>query len=248
MSSNLVFVHGWGQHAGLWSTLTDALASQATILNLELPGHGRRPWQPPHFALDALVDAYAAEAPAQCHVVGWSLGTMLALRWAQRHPHQIGRLVLIAGTPCFGERSDWPHGTPAVVQDAFAELIRTQPDEGLQRFADLLAAGEADVRGVRRALRTQLAAAPRPAPAALMAGLEFLAHTDLRRSLSQQPPAQATLLLHGEGDTIVPLAASQWLAGALPHATLQVLPACGHAPMVSHPAEVATALKHFLDE
>lgn len=245
MTLPLALIHGWGQHGGVWRELLAQLDLPAA-LNLELPGHGAAPAG--EFDLDALVDAYAAQAPSACAVLGWSLGGMLALRWAQRHPQQVRKLVLCATTPCFGERPDWPHGSPAAVQQAFAALVKAAPEPALQRFADLLAVGEADLRGVRRSLRALLAEQPVPSTDMLLAGLHFLADTDLRASLLADPPAQSVLIIHGEGDTITPLGAAWWLAEHLPHARLHAVAMCGHAPMVSHADEMAALVKAFLDE
>ena len=245
MTSPLALIHGWGQHGGVWSELMTQLAAPS-VLNLELPGHGAAPAA--GFALDALVDAYAAQAPSSCTVLGWSLGGMLALRWAHRYPQQVERLVLFATTPCFGERADWAHGSPAAVQLAFAALVKAAPEAALQRFADLLAVGESDLRGVRRRLRALLAEQPTPPIDMLLAGLHFLADTDLRAGLLADPPAQPVLIIHGEGDTITPLGAAWWLAKHLPQARLHAVALCGHAPMVSHVAEAAALVKAFLDE
>lgn len=237
-------IHGWGQHGGVWRALLAALACDDAC-NLELPGHGDAPSAA--FDLDALVDACAAKAPPQCGVFGWSLGGLLALRWAQRHPQQVRKLVLFSTTPCFGERPDWPYGSPAAVQQAFAAQVEAAPERALPRFADLLAEGEADAREVRRRLRAVLAEKPLPPTAMLMAGLVFLAQTDLRAELTANPPRQPTLLIHGEGDTITPFGAGRWLAECLPHARLLALPQCGHAPMISHVDELAPAITAFLD-
>ena len=245
MTLPLALIHGWGQHGGVWRELLAQLGSPAA-LNLELPGHGAAPAA--DFDLDALVDAYAAQAPSACAVLGWSLGGMLAQRWAQRYPQQVQKLVLFSSTPCFGEREDWPHGSPAPVQAAFAALVQAAPEPALQRFADLLAVGEADLRGVRRSLRALLAEQPVPSTEMLLAGLHFLADTDLRAALLANPPAQPVLIIHGEGDTITPLGAAWWLAEHLPHARLHAVAMCGHAPMVSHVAETADLVKAFLDE
>ncbi|MDE2599566.1 MAG: alpha/beta fold hydrolase [Rhodocyclaceae bacterium] len=245
MSLPLALIHGWGQHGGVWRELLDRLPAHP-VRNFELPGHGAA--APAPFALDAIVDAYAVATPGQCAVFGWSLGGMLALRWAQRYPQQVQKLVLFSTTPCFGERPDWPHGAPQAIQTAFAAQVAAAPERALQRFADLLAEGETDVRGVRKALRALLAEKPVPTADILLAGLRFLGETDLRRALVENPPLQPVLLIHGEGDTITACDASRWLAQSLPHARLHVLPHCGHAPMVSHVDEVAAMAAVFLEE
>lgn len=241
-----VLIHGWGQHRNIWQPLLASLPATQALHNLELPGHGDEPWQA--FELDTLVDVYAAQAPRECVLIGWSLGGIIAMRWAQRYPQQVKKLVLMASTPCFGERPDWPCGSSDEVQQAFALHVAEVPERALQRFADLAAEGEHDVRGVRRALRAHLAERELPHTEALLAGLRFLAETDMRASLLKRPLPQPVLLLHGEGDTITAFAASAWLADNLPQARLHALPACGHAPMVSHVAEVASVVKAFLDE
>lgn len=246
----LALIHGWGQHGGIWCELLARLEREGgapeAVCNCELPGHGAAPSG--DFELDALSESYAAQAPAACAVIGWSLGGLIALRWAQRQPQQVRKLILFGSTPCFGVRPDWVHGAPAEVQQAFAAQVEADPARALQRFADLLAAGEMDVRGVRNALRASLAAAPVPSAAMLMAGLRLLAATDLRASLRTDPPNMPTLVIHGEDDTITPFGAGRWLAETLPQARLLALPGCGHAPMVSHVEPVEAAIKAFLEE
>lgn len=125
----------------------------------------------------------------------------------------------------------------------FSAQVAADPEGMRMRFSDLMAEGEADVRGARRRLRSVLQQ-PAPQAKALSAGLDFLAAVDLRKEL----PEQTTLLIHGEGDTITPPAASIWLEQALPNAHLLSLPACGHAPLLTHGAMLADALRAFLHD
>lgn len=245
MSLPLALIHGWGQHGGAWRQLLVGMDASA-VCNFELPGHGDA--APAVFEIDVLAETFATQAPSECVVVAWSLGAQIALRWAQRHPQQVKKLVLFSATPCFGERADWPHGSPAEIQQAFFDQVAAAPESALQRFADLLAVGEADLRGTRRALRALLNEKPVPDASMLLAGLKLLADTDLRASLQASPPSQPTLLIHGEGDTITPFGAGRWLATVLPQARLHAFPHCGHAPMISHADEVATVVKAFLNE
>jgi pimeloyl-[acyl-carrier protein] methyl ester esterase len=57
---------------------------------------------------------------------------------------------------------------------------------------------------------------------------------------------QPARLIHGRNDTVMPLPAAEWLAGHLPHARLDVLEACGHAPMISQPEACAQIIEEAL--
>jgi pimeloyl-[acyl-carrier protein] methyl ester esterase len=45
----------------------------------------------------------------------------------------------------------------------------------------------------------------------------------------------------------MPLAAARSLADALPHARLNILENCGHAPLLSRPADCAALIREQLD-
>jgi pimeloyl-[acyl-carrier protein] methyl ester esterase len=56
------------------------------------------------------------------------------------------------------------------------------------------------------------------------------------------------LVIHGECDTLAPLAAAVFLAKTLPAASLLTLAGAAHAPFVSQPAAVSRAMLDFFDE
>jgi pimeloyl-ACP methyl ester carboxylesterase len=53
-------------------------------------------------------------------------------------------------------------------------------------------------------------------------------------------------LIWGENDVVVPLATAEKLQRALPHATLQVIPDCGHLPYEERPAEFLACVRKAL--
>lgn len=81
---------------------------------------------------------------------------------------------------------------------------------------------------------------------AAIALYQMAASIDLRADVPriQQP----TLVIHGDADPLVPLAASQWLAENLPNASLTVLPGAGHVPIMTRPRQVAEAMERFIAE
>ena len=86
----------------------------------------------------------------------------------------------------------------------------------------------------------------RPSIGTLLRGLAWLRDTDLRARLATLD--LPCLLLHGAHDGLVPLAAAQALADALPHARLAVLPGAAHAPFLSDPDWFASQVQAFCEQ
>jgi pimeloyl-[acyl-carrier protein] methyl ester esterase len=57
---------------------------------------------------------------------------------------------------------------------------------------------------------------------------------------------QATLVLAGERDTLIPLQATQYLAQQMPNAELVKIKGAAHAPFLSHPEEFVGHMVKFL--
>jgi hypothetical protein len=57
---------------------------------------------------------------------------------------------------------------------------------------------------------------------------------------------QPTLLLHGEGDVLVPVAAARRMAASHPAWRLEIAPGIGHIPMLEAPRWTAEAIRAWL--
>jgi len=242
---NLVLLHGWSMHGEVCHALGERLAQRFRVHIPDLPGHGRSRGEPMP-DLCRLATALAGLFPTPIHLCGWSLGAQIAMRWALDCPNQIYRLAVIAATPRFPAAADWQAGSAIGDLEAFAAALHSDYRGTLERFIALQAMGAPEPRRVLADFRRRLAHAQMPDPEALDAGLRILAQTDLRPEVGGL--GQPTLILHGERDAVVPEAAGEWLARALPRARLLVIPDAGHAPFVSHEGECAEALlAHFND-
>ena len=54
-----------------------------------------------------------------------------------------------------------------------------------------------------------------------------------------------SLVIHGDGDKLVPLSDGEWLASHLPNGHLHVVAGAGHVPTVTRPFEVAQAINQY---
>ena len=242
---DIVLLHGWGTNAGIWNDLVARFAPRYRMHAWELPGYGDSPACAPYTAR-AIAAVLARTAPPRCQVVGWSLGALVALAWAQAAPEQVVCLALIAATPCFVQRASWPQGVEKEVLAGFSRALATDRAGTLQRFVSLQAHGDDRAREVARKLRSALAAGREPEAAALADGLEILLETDMRAELDSI--RQPALVLHGDRDQLVPLAAGRHLSRGLPRARMAVLHGTAHAPFLSRPAAAAAALQELFDE
>lgn len=251
----LLLIHGWGMHSGAWESIVPALASQFQVHVVDLPGHGRsrevvpdavgaESDEPGSQWLDWMVGQLARQFPQPISVCGWSMGGQIALRWAAQYPAQIGRMVLIASTPCFVEREDWLFGMPEETLRQFANGLEQNHAATLRRFLALQLRGSEHERELLSQLRASLFAYGEPSLSALRGGLEILREVDLRSQLPEI--RQPTLTIAGERDKLASPVASYYLAQSLPEAQVVEIEGAAHAPFLSHPQQVIELIVQFM--
>lgn len=234
----VVCLHGWGMRGSVFSGV-----AQPGWQRPDLPGYGDTAL-PADNRATALADRMAAEAPERLILLGWSMGGLIAQAWAARHPEQVAALVLVAATPCFQQRADWPQGLPANEVARFSEGVKSDWRGTLNRFLSLQARGSDDARTLIAQLRAEVADAGDPCPETLAAGMRLLAETDLRDQAAHI--TQPTLLIHGARDGLCAVSGAAWLAEEIPNARLAVLERAAHAPFLSHPGEFSALLREFI--
>ncbi|MDS4039798.1 MAG: pimeloyl-ACP methyl ester esterase BioH [Candidatus Competibacter sp.] len=241
---DVVLVHGWGMHSGVWEDVVEALLAQHRVTVVDLPGHGYSRLPEAGHTLTDLAVAVAAVAPAQATWVGWSLGGLVAQRVALDSPERVGRLVLVNSTPCFAQRPDWSHGIALPVLRCFADELHRNYRAVLKRFIALEVHGSERASAQLHLLKAMLFQHGEPDVSALEDGLMILETADLRADLPRI--VCPTLLLMGQRDQLVPAAVGETMRNLLPDAHLHVFPRAGHAPFLSHLPEFMAVLEEFL--
>lgn len=237
----LVMLHGWAMHGGVWRAFAERLADRFRVNLVDLPGHGRS-GPLPYYAFDAVIAALVRVAPPSAHWLGWSLGALLATGVARTHPGRVRSLMLVAGTPRFTATADWPGVSPELLAQMAANL-EVDYAVTLKRFIALQTYGHEQSRTLARQLQAQLDASPRPTQDALRGGLALLQSTDLRSALAaMNQPALAVLGAH---DRLAPKA----LAGALrmlrPALEIRELATAAHLPFLTHAEALAEIILDF---
>ena len=244
----VALLHGLGGAASNWLAVAPALAGSARVVVPELPGHGGSSALPaPVATLDAYADRVAGVLDAPAVVAGHSLGGLVALRLALRHPQLVRGLVLAgsAGISIGTRRSQRALAVASLIQPgkrisplrrlvsqsprlreiAFGVVSVADPRSFEPRVAEAFIAGAALHTGVREAA-------------------DALVRTDPRRGLERVSiPA---LVLHGARDRQVPLGDAFEYARLL-DAPLRVIADCGHLLIGERPRAVVDAIGSVLD-
>lgn len=237
----LLLIQGLGYPRWGWEPIVGPLSRSYRVITFDNRGIGDSdappgPYDTAMMAADAVAVLDAAGVP-RAHVMGASLGGMIAQRLVLDHPERVDRLVLACTTP--GGRAAYP--LPAATLALIREASGLPPREAVRRFtANALAQpppGLVEEMTARRLARPQDPAAWQAQSAA------SLGHDVLDRLGEIAAP---TLVLHGTADRVVDPRNAPLLAERIPHARLELLDGLGHLFFWEDPARTVGLLTGFL--
>ena len=242
----LLLIHGLGYARWGWEPVLPGLAERFSVVSFDNRGIGESDAPPgPYTAAQMAADAVQVLDEAgveRAHVVGTSLGGMVAQEVALGHPDRVGRLVLCCTTPG-GLRA---YAMPSVTIALMAEAATLEPAVALRRFVENALAPatvEAHPEIVERIMAHRLATAQDPAAwaAQASAGAAFDAYDRLGAV------AAPTLVQHGDEDVVVDPRNADLLVELLPDARLERFPGTGHLYFWEQPVRFVTSVCAFLE-
>jgi pimeloyl-ACP methyl ester carboxylesterase len=238
----VLLIHGLGYARWGWEPLRPLLAERWRVISFDNRGIGDSSVPPgPYNAAEMAGDARTVLDSAQverAHVVGTSLGGMIAQELALTSPQRIKKLVLISTTP--GATLGLP--MPAQTVRLLAEAAEWEPEVALRRFVENALGPNPEPRLVERILAHRLAAPQDPAGWAAQAAAGTTYDGGDRVGNIGVP----TLVIAGTSDRVVDHRNSEVLADLIPTAQLHLLPDAGHLVFWEHPRAVADVINEFL--
>lgn len=237
----VVLVHAVGLDLTYWDSQIYALSERFDVIAYDLLGHGASCAPTDGYKLDLLANDLAGviqtAGPGAAHVVGLSVGGMIAQSLAAGSPELVRSLSLIntAATLSDPARAAMRQSAQTVHEDGMAAVV--QPT--LERwFTSEFAARRPEV--LDRVTKTLL----RNSKRVHAAMWESIADLDVAARLSNV--RCPTLVLVGERDQSTPVAASQLIADRIPGARMHILANVSHMSPIEAPTEVNARLVEFL--
>jgi pimeloyl-ACP methyl ester carboxylesterase len=234
----IVFLHGAGMDHSVWALLARSFAHHGHgVLAPDLPGHGRSAGAPLS-SIAALADWTAAlidaAGLAQARIVGHSMGSLVALESAARHPGKVDGLGLIATAAAMRVSDDLLNAAKADDRAA-VDMIAIWGEGYRATFGGSLAPGLWMLGGAERLLEHS-------APGVIFADLA--ACSDYQDALAAAAKVTVpSIVIQGSRDVMTPLKGGKAIAAAIAGCRLAVIEGAGHMLMSERPDDVLAALR-----
>jgi len=237
----VLLLHAVGVDLTCWDAQLAALTPRYRVLRVDLRGHGRSDIPPPPYTLQgSAADMHALLHQLQlapAHVVGLSMGGMVAQVLALEYPDDLSALVLADTNstlprdvrPAIAERGE------AALRSGMAGVV----DTTLERwFTPGFMGSDVVARCRRRLLTTNVQG--------WAATWRAISEVDTHPRLGEL--RVPTLVMTGEADVSAPAARAQAMAAAIPGAQLYIVPGAPHMAPLERPDLFNAALLGFFEK
>lgn len=240
----LVMLHGIGSAARSFRAQLGGLSALRRIIAWDAPGYGGSTGLLPP-APDA--DDYAAMLAAfldtlkiaRCHLLGHSLGCLIAARFARRNPARVRSLILCAIATGHGPL---PAGERRKLLDQRINDVNTLgPWEMAKRRGPRLVSPKSPPGAAEKVIEAMRTVHP----GGYVQAARMLSTGDVKADVSALPQTLPLRIIYGEDDVITPPARNLEVAALRP-ASVVAIPAAGHAVYLEQPAALNAAIERFL--
>ena len=239
----VIFMHGIGGNRTNWDEQQTGLSNRYCTIAWDARGYGDSddPVNPLKFSdfaddLNTLLDHLGVQT---AHLVGLSMGGMIAQDFYGRYTDRVATLTLADTSQGFGA------ATEADRRDFLAPRLKPlqegqTPADLAPKMIDVLTGSKA-TENVRQRLFNSLSAV-RTEP--YIQALKAIVTTDFRKVLPKIDVP--TLIIVGTEDKILPISESRALADAIPGSELALIEHAGHLTNIEAPGRFNTIIGNFL--
>ncbi|KQP49412.1 alpha/beta fold hydrolase [Pseudorhodoferax sp. Leaf274] len=246
--ATLVFAHGFGCDQSMWRLMAPHFVDRWRIVTFDLVGSGASDLAAYDKAKYASLGGYAQDvldivaetATGPVVFVGHSVSAMIGMLADLQAPGTFAAQVMIGPSPCYINDGDYVGGFERGDIDGLLDTLESNYLGWSSSMAPAImgAPGQPELADelTNSFCRTD------PEIAKHFARVTFL--SDNRADLARLHTP--TLILQCTDDLIAPQAVGEYMRGAMPNATLQLIENTGHCPHLSAPGASRSAMEAFL--
>ncbi len=236
----IAFLSGYAFPAEIFLPFIEYLTSDYQCLLIDLPGIGN--------AVDAPLDKSQImqqlkdAIPLSAHLIGWSLGGLMAMDFARHHKEHCLSLVTLATNPCFVAKDGWP----GMSLDNFSHFKNTLP-LNLKKYINeylLMQFAKNDIdKALLKALKTLVLDKP-PSSRVLSEYLAMMQTGNLNDDL--KAIACPSLFIYGALDRLVPVEVAHAIEHLkLPRRQTHIIDSAAHIPFLTDIDKTIATIREF---
>ncbi len=240
----LLFIHGYPLSRKMWQPQVKALQDIASVITVDLRGHGESYAFEPPYSMDTLADdcyrlLSSLGTPDRIIVCGLSMGGYITFALYRKHPELFSGMILTSTRAAadspegkagreVGIKTVHEHGVPNIVDGMLPRAVSpvtqvTKPNL-METIREIML--ETSANGVSGAL---------------------LGMRDRPDSTPMLPQITCpTLIIQGSDDQLIPVKEAEAMAGRIANSSLVVIPQAGHLPNLEQPEMFNQAVRDFI--
>jgi pimeloyl-ACP methyl ester carboxylesterase len=245
----LVLLHGVGSAAASFDDqlagLPDALPGGLRVVAWDAPGYGgstclAKDWPVAADYAAALEGFLESLGIRSCHLLGHSLGSLMAASFAADRP---GRILSLTLASIAGGHARLPAAErDKMLAQRVGDVAELGPRQMAEKRGPRLLGPEATPVMIRRVVDTMAAIRPDGYTQAA----RMLAAGDVKADIARLPAGMPVQFIYGDADVITPPARNAEVAAVRPQAPVHVIAGAGHAVYLEKPAPFNEALSRFV--
>ena len=175
-----------------------------------------------------------------CHILGWSLGALFALKWVSKNKNIVSTLFLTGATARFSQKINYDNGIPESVLFKMIKLVRKRKDLVMSDFYSSMLSHVENNEEYLDILMDKV-----PFEEILLNGLNELVRIDLLEEIKKIDIP--VLIFQGIYDKITPLRGAEIMCDLMKNATLVKFEG-GHVPFLEDPGECSAQWENFISQ
>ncbi|WIF95521.1 alpha/beta fold hydrolase [Caminicella sporogenes] len=243
MKNYLIILSGWAVHQFVWIPIYNLLKEDYEIIIIDwndvtlLNGFKQK-----------VITVLKERNICKFSILGWSLGSLVAIEIATSCSFQIDKMILISGTSRFvqNQADNYNIGWHKKILDRMIYMLKKYPEETLRKFYKNLFSKEELKNGYYNCFIEKSPFFDKKSSIeSLILGLKYLRFKDLKDKISDLN--MSVLLIHGDEDIICPIEASEYIKINL-NKSSRLVPfiKTGHMPFYTKPNQCYEIIKNFM--